>query len=605
MPTKQEVISAVLSAMGLSSDPGFTVSNAVTAAYDAGVDPNQIVSVASVTRDPARFSSSLSALVASQLAAIAAGTASPVASFRTPEQTAGVPAGTLGSPTAQGSPAPPSGMADRIAQLEQSIGLSFLGATADGRIVMRDPISGDQFIFDDTGSDFVLLQDQRFGGSGSALGFGQLAESARQFDVSQNLRERQFAEDTRQFGVNEAFRRDQLRQQGQQFAEDLQFQRGVATGFIDGTPTLARDQFGESIRQFDISTAEGAEMNRAELAEAARRANLQAATSAFGDVTRLAPQMGQLALDQSRFGADILRQAPDFLARAFFQQGGTSPLPQVGQADILNALRENIQQINSTLGGFNPQIGAFQPPAAFNAAPNQRPVTPPPPTAVQPMPSGGQAFDSFAATPQANARPIQGEAGGVQITNPGGTNIGFSQEVLDMMSSNPSLAAGFGFKGMADGGTTTEPVVVGEEGPELAIPMGPMVVLNEEQLGFNPKKMVKAKKAANGGIFGFNVPSIPTLPSANQGAIQDLERSVRPPAINQIMQGGLASSPRFGFDLFTPQQIRSLTPETRQALGTTLATQFNETLENVDFAQQQRFGPTRNRGRAQQIAGFI
>jgi len=119
------------------------------------------------------------------------------------------------------------------------------------------------------------------------------------------------------------------------------------------------------------------------------------------------------------------------------------------------------------------------------------------------------------------------------------------------------------------------------------------------------KTKPKMPSYANGtGMFGFNVPQLPMPDVANQTDIQNLERRVRPPALNTVLAGGIPQSPRFGFSLFTPQQMGALTPDDRSALGTTLATQFNETLPNVDFAIRQRFGPTGQRGRARQLAGF-
>ena len=62
----------------------------------------------------------------------------------------------------------------------------------------------------------------------------------------------------------------------------------AVTGFYNGRPTYARET---SARQFGFDqagAAEAAGIDRARLAEDARRANLQSATSAFGDVTRVA-----------------------------------------------------------------------------------------------------------------------------------------------------------------------------------------------------------------------------------------------------------------------------------------------------------------------------
>ncbi len=54
---------------------------------------------------------------------------------------------------------------------------------------------------------------------------------------------------------------------------------------------------------------------------------------------------------------------------------------------------------------------------------------------------------------------------------------------------------------------------------------------------------------------------------------------------------------RFGFPLFSPQQLNQLTSAEQQALQTRLGAEFNTTLDDVVKSQQQRFGRKRVSGR--------
>lgn len=421
------------------------------------------------------------------------------------------------------------------------------------------------------------------------------------------------------------------------------------TGFFGGRPTYAREQ---ADRKFGFETAGAAEtagFNRATLAEDARQANLRSATDAFGDVTRVAPEFGKLALANAGFIRDTLKTPPDYLSRAWFQQGKTSPLPQVSTADIINSLRSNIEGFNTTLQGFNPQVGAYTPPPVY------QPYVPPVVSAAAPPPTTGPALLQSNLAP--DARRVAEEAfrpgGAFGFTSADAPRLaggGFTREPMfvvgdsrsgeptghEEMVTNPTrapvavrpmnrYAEGTGATHRMPDGST----MAGAQHPSGNMPKDPEMMADEAKvkamsklMGFveNPSTLhalvdevseVRGKKKripsyANGtGLFGFDLPQLPGVqgPSSQQ-EIQALERSVRPPAIDTLFGGGVASSPRFGFDLFTPQQYGSLTPDDRSALGTTLATQYNETPENVEYAMQRRFGGSRAAGRATQLAGF-
>lgn len=444
--------------------------------------------------------------------------------------------------------------------------------------------------------------------------------------------------------------------------------------------------------RFGVTSQEAATMDRATLAENARQANLRSATDAFGDVTRIAPQLGQLALDNAGFTKDTLSTAPDYLARAFFQQGQTSPLPQVSQADIINQLRSNIQGFNSTLQGFNPQVGAYQAPPAFQPAPggfgtSAAPVAPPAPAppVVQPAIAANPyaAINAIAAAQAAsnsnttgfnagaNAAPgVNGFADGgmtrapefmvgdsrsgaptgfeERVVNPTGAPIGvqpmnsgaqqqadpeakqhkakydgiskilglvddtaLQHALVDEMAtakpakSIPRYADGTGFGNWQSGQPITGQVSLGAwnapGNPYLSSARGKGTAQTISGSGvlfdwdyptpeqFASLRAPAAAPASGAGIMGFQVPQLPTPAAANQADIATLEKSVRPPAINQLLQGGTPGEMQFGFNLFTPNQLGSLSREGRDALGTTLATQFNETVPNVEDAIARRW----------------
>ena len=512
-----------------------------------------------------------------------------------------------------------------------------------------------------------------------------------------------------------------------------------AAGNASRERTSAATESGINSR-FGISATEGAAMDRAQLAENARQANLQSATSAFGDVTRLAPQLGQLALSNAEFTKDTLRNAPDYLARAFFQQGQTSPLPQVSQADIINQLRSNIQGFNSTLQGFNPQVGAYQAPPAFNPAatvgfsapaaaapvttqgsglisaggvpgvPQPNPYNAPAWTPQQVSDSGVQTAGGFRWDPNGTGGIVALAHGGFTndpmmrvgdspsgkpnateetVLNPTGAPIGvvpnpataespdmkkrqqahdgiakiigfvsdtkLQHELVDEMAkhaqpeempryatgtfgdfstpkpaeyttteySNPGVQqAGFGnyAGGLPLAGSTTignwydSPYLnattagtkqtisgsgvlsdyVNPTGAQRAIyniwnSGGIKAPAGMDFTQWAAAGQPSAPASSGENLMGFSLPSLPSPAEANQADIMALEAKNRPPALNTLLGGGTPNESIFGFNLFTPNQLNSLTPDDREALGTTLATQYNETAPNVEAAIKRRW----------------
>lgn len=324
--------------------------------------------------------------------------------------------------------------------------------------------------------------------------------------------------------------------------------KGPLIGFAGIDPAVTA---AESKRRFDVGEAgQNARATQSEQ-EANRRALLSAQSQGFQSVNQLAPQLGTLALNQANFTKDTLRSATDYLARAFFQQGQTSPLPQVSQADINNQVADLFTRYNQTLSGFNagtPAIGGFQTAPAGGVPP-----------ATQP---GLQSF----TPPEGSANPSAAGLAGFLAANPGfGGNL---QPAAGATPASPAVGLTFdptggptGQGGWTRGGAPVADAFAafGQPAPAVAAPA----------------------PSAPAPQISFAPPQLPVPPRMTDTELRALERSVRPPAVNAVMSGESAKPPLFGFSLPTVQNLNSLTTEDKQAYNTALGTQFNETLDNV------------------------
>lgn len=99
--------------------------------------------------------------------------------------------------------------------------------------------------------------------------------------------------------------------------------------------------------------ADTGKVQRGQLKESARQANLTAAVDQYNTALGLIPQMGQLSIEESKQVGTILNSGGDYLARSFESRGGVSPLARVLQADQINALTSTINtlraQVNTAL----------------------------------------------------------------------------------------------------------------------------------------------------------------------------------------------------------------------------------------------------------------
>lgn len=262
----------------------------------------------------------------------------------------------------------------------------------------------------------------------------QLQQQAFQFAQSLGLDERQAAELSRQFNVGADFNQQQLQQQALQFAQSL--------GFDERQAQEVASQFAQSLG-----------FQQQSLQEQARQANQQTALSRANTLTNVAPQLGQQALNQSQFIAEILRNPSDFLARAFFQRGGTSPQPEVTQADILSQLSQSLSGLDGALGAQAPggEIGG-----GFTA-----PGTAPTGGFTAQTPTAGFTAGQTAGGFEAQAAPTGGFTAGADLTGgftAGATPTGglTAQTPEAGFTAGPTPTAGFEAQAAPTGGFTAD-----------------------------------------------------------------------------------------------------------------------------------------------------
>ena len=199
-----------------------------------------------------------------------------------------------------------------------------------------------------------------------------------------------------------------------------------------------------------------------------------------------------------------------------------------------------------------------------------------------------------------------------------------NRKAVDIGQAIPPIASdlykgytgGFEHGGVAQG--FGNPIVVGDssenqENQELVMSFGnaPMVVLplNERQEDIMEQAAnVGPPRAQTGGMFGnTNFSTLAQMPSTTSfGGTQfgfGMDRPISQreliqrsemyssPAVRDIFAGQTPQSMRFGFNLFTPGQMQSLTGGEREELRTRLAAR-NTTLEDVEQQVMRQFGPT-------------
>lgn len=354
---------------------------------------------------------------------------------------------------------------------------------------------------------------------------------------------------------------------------------GQKVGFARLTPQQEQQN---AVDLANIRESGANQRNVANETGANQRAELQARTTGFTTAANLAPQLGNLALQQADFNRQVTANPSDFVARAFASRGEKSPFGFVSQADIMNQLSSAIQGYNQSLaqfGTFNPAVNTS---IGAPAQTQQVGFTPPvQQTAVTQTPSIDQQ--------RAEANQRMKEAG-VPSWVPGfadGTIINtgnplFDTLIYDRMNrgnawlthqwASPQERAQFeALYAQRTGQNVWSGVAPTEPGNPYAAAGG----LNVPTPGFaNP----------------LSAPQIPTSPTVTQQQLQDAELQARPPAINRLLNNQPVGDLQFGFNLPSAMGFNSLTPDEKTAFGTTLATQYNTSLQDVEKAVNDRYG---------------
>lgn len=299
-----------------------------------------------------------------------------------------------------------------------------------------------------------------------------------------------------------------------------------------------------------------------------RRAGLESQTRGFESVNRLAPELGTLALQNAQFTADTLRNPSDFLARAFFQRGQDSPLPQVSQADIINQLRSNIEGFNGALGGFNAggmpgsqggQTGV-QPsaPVGFASAPGA--ISDPRLRGGGELPGGvSNLFDGTNHNQVRAAQTLSHNlAGGFDVGFTGstpsaqeqayqqlvgqGTYSAFTDPQTGVRHYKPSaeVQGGQGFQ-------TVTPQQLGGQNPgQVTLPPAPAPL----SLADANRNVASGQMDFGEAVKGFTGPTVQpaprstfTEPRPGNAAVDELRERMRSGGVKGFAQGGMSESP--------------------------------------------------------------
>ena len=315
--------------------------------------------------------------------------------------------------TTQVAPTGGTGAGDG-AEVPQITG-DLIGFTNDGQPVTTDAYGN--FMIAGAPADLsnpqhaTLLQEATTNGVGGGGAAGPSPASTRLTGLQGDLLEAQLSGQPVGFG-------DYLAQQGQEFEQGPAFEEAIRqfqerTGLDAEQANIARDlglldtsveqaatlgrlgldadalrqqqfqfgaEFGEGQRRYDLNSLEGQRQFEAQIGEEAmmnraieerQRAGLQEQSRQFGvsesrllqdSAVSAASQLQESNLNNQRFIAEILRNPADYLARAFFQRGGESPVPEITQADLINTLQGEINRISDLTSGMAPG-GAIDPTA--------------------------------------------------------------------------------------------------------------------------------------------------------------------------------------------------------------------------------------------------
>ena len=425
-----------------------------------------------------------------------------------------------------------------------------------------------------------------------------------------------------------------------------------------GTPystfTDQRD-FAEDQRQFNVEETRrnrqfAVEQDLADRELAARNYfnTVNDLSANYRTLLQTSPQLANAATQQGQLVADILASGGDVLARTFFTRGGISPLPEITQADLLENLSREFQNIatfetEAIEAGNQRRADAeerrareeweayktqfdLDRVAQYGKYRNEMQPT----TKEETVRTGtNQAYEDAM---QANLQGYQDYAANILAEGDQGAAIIAAglvadaggdpddpAQVADMLSTITQAATGasdlasthiaasqLGWKAdyidpndpkYSTFGTktiTTQPDPMSPEAWRAANPAQPM--------------SYEAWLTGGGPSFTFSapmsVPEFPTFSPPTQQEIIGWADATQPPAVQAMFQGTMPTPLSFG-DIPVPtlQQLNTLTPAEREMYNTSLLARGNVDLDTVRQAARTQFGPP-SMDRSRDLARF-
>lgn len=490
--TAQEIIAAVQSGNGDVSRATTAFNQIVSqrasaqqaaqsaqAAQQSAVQAAQKKTAGEIAVNDARAKIGLPALpntATSQVPATGAvGPMGPQAPQAAPSQTA--------TPTSNG------GIAEAIAQFENATGLKAGGQTADGQYIFNAP-DGSQALYTWTGTGFVqsnLVKSSSTGGYAPQAKMSGTLASGRPYLIDPNTNSIiDLVTGQAPSAADFAALPSQITLPNGNLGLVTQDGKVTDTGQRVGQPTLSAEQQNNFTAQQNTQQQQANLQQQANSdAAALQRSQLSNAAIGFQSVNALAPQLGQLAIDNNKQVTGLTKTLADSLARAYFTRGGTSPLPQVSQADLINQLANNINQYNQLLQSAAPIASTFT--TGENAAPVG--FTAPPPAPAQAAPVTPPAPPP---TPAPSPAPAQAAVATGPLTSGGYTtqHADFTPAASAFIQAHPEYAGYYAKQGFAAGGFTRDKMFVGDEkGAEVYVnpTNAPIAVIKHsdaKQMGF-------------------------------------------------------------------------------------------------------------------------
>ena len=324
-------------------------------------------------------------------------------------------------------------------------------------------------------------------------------------------------------------------------------------------------------------------------------------------------QHNQLLLQEGEQIAEILRNPADFVARAFFNRGESSPLPRITQQDLINPIQQRQQARAAELAGLEAPI---QPQPSFDMSGFQEQgaaqleaglasgaLTPEDEARIRPqlMAKGGKTrAKRMIVGDQPSGMPTGNEE---MIDNPTGAPI----RIVPMWRPDPTKGPMGDWRNV---GGRIQRFALGTLGSQSG--MGTDYYYQNDP----------AQSSVSGGysriLEGPRGERVPypnsatvdpdtylrnTLAPGDQAAagpsLDQLRITTQPPGVRDVLAGRTPARFRAntGGPIPTPRLLASLSPDETTALQTSLAG-MNESLSSLLFDVERRFGRTRARPRA-------